>query len=79
MEKSRPTREERFKKIATRRVKEIIDKMRLLRNCANRANYSFTNEQIKKITNVIDNEWKEVKIMFKNGDITKDKKEFSLD
>ncbi|MEK6898310.1 MAG: hypothetical protein AABX28_03060 [Nanoarchaeota archaeon] len=57
-------KEERFKRIASRRVQEILNKLRLLRNCANRGNYSYTDEQIKKIFGVIDEEWKKVKNEF---------------
>lgn len=69
-------KEERFKRIAGRRVQEIIDKLRLLGNCANRGNYYYTDEQVRKIFNAIDNEWKKVKSEF---DKSKNKnKEFNL-
>ena len=69
-------RDERFKKVASRRVQEILNKMRLLRNCAHRGNYSYTDEQVKKIFNIIDEEWKNVKSEF-NKHKSK-KKEFEL-
>ncbi len=72
----RKTREERFKEIASRRVRDILDKMRLLKNCANKANYSYTDEQTKKIFSVIDEEWKIVKLEF-NKHKSK-KREFNL-
>lgn len=68
-------REERFKKVASRRVQEILNKLRLLRNCANKANYSYTNEQVRKIISTIEEEWKKVKIEFSKH---KPKEEFSL-
>jgi len=64
---SKKIKEERFNRIASRRVKEILDKMRLLRNCANRGNYSYTDEQVKKIFIAIDDEWKKVKSEFEKG------------
>jgi len=70
-------REERFKKIASRRVQEILDKMRLLKNCANKANYSYSEQQARKIVNTIEDEWKSVKHEF-NKNKSK-KREFSLD
>tara|TARA_Y100000310_G_scaffold345318_1_gene463731 strand:- start:1533 stop:1787 length:255 start_codon:yes stop_codon:yes gene_type:complete len=74
---NRKTKEERFKRIASRRVQEILNKMRLLRNCANRGNYSYTEEQVRKIFNAIDDEWKKVKSDFNKG---KNKnREFMLD
>ena len=76
-EKTQPkSREERFKIVASRRVQEILNKMRLLRNCADKANYSYTDEQVNKIFKVIDEEWKNVKSEF-NKHKSK-KKEFSL-
>ena len=72
---SKTIKEERFKRIASRRVQEILNKMRLLKNCANKGNYSYNEEQINKIISTIDNEWKKVKSEFNNS---KPKKEFSL-
>jgi len=70
-------KEERFKRIASRRVQEILDKMRLLRNCANRGNYYYTDEQVRKIFNAIEEEWKKVKLEFKKGKTKR--REFSLE
>lgn len=72
----RKSREERFKTVATRRVNEILNTMRLLRNCADKANYSYTDEQIRKIISSIEEEWKLVKHEF-NKHKSK-KKEFKL-
>jgi len=55
------SKEERFKKVASRRVQEILNKMRLLKNCANKSNYFYTEEQAKKIIFAIDSEWKKVR------------------
>ena len=56
--------EERFKRIAGRRVQEILYKLRLLGNCANRGNYSYTDEQVSKIFKAINEEWKHVQSEF---------------
>jgi hypothetical protein len=58
------SREERFKIVASRRVQEILNKMRLLRNCSNKSNYEYTDEQVGKIFKTIDEEWKIVKTEF---------------
>ena len=42
------TREERFKRIASRRVQDILDKLRLLGNCSEKANYSYTYKKYNK-------------------------------
>lgn len=61
------SKEERFKRVASRRVQEILNKMRLLKNCANKGNYSYTEEQVNKIISTIDGEWKKVKSEFNNS------------
>ncbi len=73
---SKIIKEERFKRIASRRVQEILGKLRLLGNCANRGNYYYTDEQVRKIVNAIDEDWKKVKSDFNKGK-TKGK-EFNL-
>lgn len=70
------TKEERFKKVAGRRVQEILNKLRLLKNCANKGNYSYTEEQVNKIISTIDAEWKKVKSEFNNSKPKRE--EFSL-
>ena len=47
------TREERFKRVAEARTKEILDKLRLLGNCGNRRSYSYTEADVNKIFNNI--------------------------
>ena len=71
----RESKEERFKKVAGRRVHNILNQMRLLRNCANTGNYSYNEEQVTKIFKAIDEEWKHVKSEF-NKKVSK--REFSL-
>lgn len=60
----RKSKEERFKSVASRRVQNILNQMRLLRNCANKSNYSYTDDQINKIFRVIDEEWKNIRSEF---------------
>jgi hypothetical protein len=59
------TKSERFKRIATRRVEETLDKLRLLGNCANRGVYDYSDEEIKKIFSAIDQELRKTKMKFK--------------
>lgn len=65
-EKERLTRRERFKKVAERRTNNIIKTLRLLGNCANKANYEYTNEEVKKIFSAIERELKNTKSKFNN-------------
>lgn len=69
-------KDDRFKRVASRRVKEILNKMRLLKNCANKNNYEYNEEQANKIISAIDSEWKKVKSEFNNS--RPKKEDFSL-
>ncbi len=44
---------ERFLRVAPARTDKILNLIRLLGNCANTSNYSYTNEEIAKIFNSI--------------------------
>jgi hypothetical protein len=55
------TRSDRFKRIATKRTNDLIDKIRILGNCSNRSTYEYTEEEVNKIFRTIDKELKEAK------------------
>jgi len=67
---------QRFIKIAERRVNMILDALDHLSNCANRKNYEYTEDEIKKIFKEIDRKVKETKLKFQYTDTTK--KRFKL-
>ena len=58
---------ERFEKVAVARTNKILNDLRLLSNCANKNNYSYTDVDIKKIFSAIENEVKKTKIKFLGG------------
>lgn len=58
------SKEERFIRIAENRTNKIIDMIRLLGNCSNKANYSYTNDDVKKIFSAIELEVKLAKQKF---------------
>jgi len=68
------TRKERFKRLATARTKAVLDKLRLLGNLSNRANYDYSEEEVRKIFSAVESQLRNVKARF----IFKKKKEFSL-
>jgi hypothetical protein len=49
-------RRERFETVAARRVQKIIDFLDSLSNCANRANYEYTDDDIKKMFKAINDQ-----------------------
>jgi len=67
------TKEQKFKRIATARTRRILEDLRLLSNCANTSNYSYTAQDVNKIFSAIEKELKRVKGLF-----NKPKREFSL-
>lgn len=67
---------ERFKRLASYRTNEVLKRLKVLGNCANRSAYSYTEEEINKIFSEIDRTMKETKNMFH---FPKKDKEFKLE
>ncbi|KYD22006.1 hypothetical protein [Caldibacillus debilis] len=70
------TKRERFIRVAENRTNKIIKTMRLLGNCANKANYDYTDEDAKKIIHALEEELNELIKKFTNE--SKKKKPFKL-
>ena len=60
-------RNERFKRIASKRTNDILEKIRILGNCANKSSYEYTEEEINKIFTEIDKQLKLTKAKFITG------------
>lgn len=58
------TKNEKFVRIAEARTNKIIDMIRLLGNCSNKATYDYSKDDVKKIFTAIDNELKAAKAKF---------------
>jgi bifunctional pyridoxal-dependent enzyme with beta-cystathionase and maltose regulon repressor activities len=58
------SKQERFKRIATGRANRVLDDLRLLGNCSNTSAYAYSEQQVKKIFNTIEEELKIVKMLF---------------
>ena len=69
------SREDRFKRIASKRTNEIIDKIRILGNTSNKSLYSYSEQDINKIFSHIQSELKKNKERFR---ISGQKKKFIL-
>ncbi len=66
-EKKQETRHERFKRIASKRTNDILEKIRILGNCSNKSSYEYTEEEINKIVSEIDKHLKLTKAKFLVG------------
>jgi len=58
------TRNERFRRIATKRTNEILEKIRILGNCSNRSSYEYSEEEVNKIFSEIEKQLKLTKTKF---------------
>ncbi len=63
----------KFKRIATKRVNDILKKFDLLENCSNKSHYQYSNEEVIKIFSTLEKRLREVKNTFKiEKNISKD-------
>ncbi len=63
-------KQDRFKRIAEKRVNKLIEDFRLLGNCSNKSNYEYSEQEVRKIILVIDKEFKRLKDKFSGNDFT---------
>lgn len=56
---------ERFKRLAVYRTNEILKRLKVLGNCANRSAYEYNKEEINKIFSEIERKTKETKAKFR--------------
>jgi len=61
------SRHERFKRIASKRTNDILEKIRILGNCSNKSSYEYTEEEINKIFSELDKQLKMTKGKFLAG------------
>ncbi|KKU57736.1 MAG: hypothetical protein UX81_C0030G0008 [Parcubacteria group bacterium GW2011_GWA2_47_12] len=64
MEKETEQKSARFKRLATKRTNIILDRIRILGNCAYRGAYEYSEAEINKIFSEIDRLLKETKAKF---------------
>ena len=63
------TKRDAFKRLATQRTNAVLERLRILGNCANPALYEYTEEDVKKIFRTIESELRVVKAKFSNSRI----------
>ena len=65
--RQKESRDQKFKRVAERRVNTLLDNIRLLGQLSNRRNYDYTNVQVAKIFKAIDDELKTARSKFQEG------------
>lgn len=60
------TKEQRFKRIAEKRVQRVLDSLRSLSQTSNKRMYQWNDQQMKKIWDAIDGALKQCKESFEN-------------
>lgn len=65
---------ERFKRLAIKRTNAVLDKLRLVGQLSNKANYEYEEEDVRKIFRAIDEQLQTMKAKFKGTQ----RKEFKL-
>jgi len=55
---------DRFKRVAERRTRGILRDLRILGNCGNKGNYSYTPDQVRKIFSEVEQAVKDARIKF---------------
>ncbi|ODS30231.1 MAG: hypothetical protein SCARUB_04662 [Candidatus Scalindua rubra] len=54
MKNDNKERDERFKRVASRRTESVLRSLRSLAKCANTRSYAYTDTQVRKILKAID-------------------------
>ena len=70
------TKRDRFKRLASLRTNEVIRRLKVLGNCANKQAYEYYEEDVNKIFGEIDRKVREVKAKF--NPLEGKEKEFKL-
>ena len=72
------TKRERFKKVASNRVQNVLHYLDLLKNCANKSNYEYTQEDVDKMFTEITRALKDAKAVYANEQNKLNNKGFSF-
>lgn len=57
-------RRDNFRRLAVARTKEVLRRLKILGNCANRSHYDYTEEEINKIFSEVEKKVREAKMKF---------------
>ena len=60
------SRSEKFKRVASKRTIELLEKIRILGNCSNKSTYEYTDEDVIKIFKSLEKQLETMKAKFSN-------------
>lgn len=72
---AKETKREAFVRLASKRTEAVIDRVRVLSNCANPYAYEYTDEDVRKIFSAIEKELRAARAKFQ----AREQKSFSLE
>ncbi len=58
---------DKFKRLATKRTNEILDRLEILGNCSNKKAYEYTDQEVDKIFKAIEKKIRETKAKFRGS------------
>lgn len=59
------SKRERFRRLATLRTNVVLQRLKVLGNCANRSAYEYTEEEVNKIFAEVERKVREVRAQFR--------------
>jgi len=62
------TKEQRFKRVAERRVRRVLDSFRSLSQCSNKRMYDWDEKQLSRIWDAIDHAYETCRDNYKNAE-----------
>jgi len=61
---SKENKQDRFRRLAANRTEAVMEKLRILSNCANTQLYEYSDEEVKKILKAIEDQLNIVRARF---------------
>jgi len=61
------SKNDRFRRLATRRTNAVLHRLRILEHCANPQLYEYSSQDVNKVFHAIESELKRVKAKFTNS------------
>ena len=67
MARTKEAKREAFRRLASQRTTAVLERLRILGNCANSQLYEFSDEEVTRVFRAIESELRVVKAKFRNS------------